>query len=147
MSSAEIRRSHDRDASSLAGWLSSRQGCDIIRTRKNMASTPRELTAKTALLTFESPLRFPLGRVWLSQNASYCVARNQQFLVGGNYPSVQLRSLCADAAFPPNHLLILTHIYRQAGPLEARADARAYLRRMLANTGSKYHRVSPAHAR
>src|ERR1022692_5117828 len=73
-----------------------------------------------------------LRLVRLSQNAPHRVARNQQFFVRGNDPSVQFRLLSADAALPADCLLVLIRIQCQTSPLQACADARADFRRMFA---------------
>jgi hypothetical protein len=67
-------------------------------TRKTITPRPGIAGWKCPVLVFDR-----LPRVRLSQNAAYCVMRNQQFRVGRNDPSVYLRPL---GAYPmPAHVM------------------------------------------
>src|SRR5262245_46411920 len=83
--------------------------------------------------------------MWLTVNAAYSVAGDEEFLVGWDDVRMQGGVLAAYLSLSPDHVLILLLVQLQARPFQAFANATPNVGRIFSDPSRKNHRIRAAH--
>src|SRR5262245_10687691 len=83
--------------------------------------------------------------MWLTVNAAYSVAGDEEFLVGWDDVRMQGGVLAAYLSLSPDHVLILPLVQLQARPFQAFANATPDVGRIFSDPSRKSDRIRAAH--